>query len=82
MATKITVLGNGQPISGATVIAGCLAGSELTTNLRGVVEIPGLATGFVGYLQVVVRKAGVMDAVSLVELHEGETHTLDFQIAS
>ena len=75
MAIKITVLSNGTPVSGVTVLVGDLVGTLMTTNLRGVVSFD-LTTGWEGFVILYMEVLGIPQT-ALVHLIEGQNHNVD-----
>ena len=77
MATKITIMRDGVPVEGATVIIGGIVGSELTTNVRGNVSFD-LDSDWQGFVDVKINAGSI--ATATVHIIEGETHVIDLGV--
>jgi hypothetical protein len=75
MATKIQVVYGETPIVGATVLAGGIGESALTTTDRGNVTLPALAEGWEGYVDVRVDTGSTI-ATATMHIVEGEIHVM------
>lgn len=77
MATKIQVIYNDEtPVEGATVLAGGIGESALTTNERGNVTLPTLDDGWEGFVDIRVEAGGDL-ATATLHIIEGEVNIMN-----
>lgn len=75
MATKITIIKDGDLVEGAAVIVGGIVGEALTTNDRGNISF-AVDADWQGYVDVKITISGTI-ATSTVHIIEGDTHIID-----
>ena len=75
MTTKIQVVYGETPVEGATVLAGGIGASALTTTERGNVTLPTLDDGWEGYVDIRVDTGSAI-ATATMHIVEGEIHIM------